>query len=100
MMSYNKILLSALLLFFMAFLMPQKADGTHLMGGSLTYEYLDNNGSFSEPYRYKVKIQMFRDCYNSTTPFDGLIEVGIYYNNFSRTRYKTERISPYFRGVC
>lgn len=60
------------------------------MGGSFTYEYLGQAGN---SYKYKLKIQMFRDCQNSTTPFDQTIRVGIYNNNFSKNKYDITSIN-------
>ncbi len=68
----------------------QTSYATHLMGGSFTYEYI---GKVGTQYSYKLKIQMFRDCYNSTTPFDNSIQVGIYYNNSAKSRLRIENIS-------
>ncbi len=72
------------LLFFTLGSISGNLYSTHLMGGSFTYEYMGQVGSL---YKYKLKIQMFRDCYNSTTPFDNVIQVGIYANNTNKDRY-------------
>lgn len=64
-----------------------EAQATHLVGGSMTYEYLgqQSNGF----YRYRVNIRMYRDCRASEVRFDEFIEVGIYHNNTNRSRYRT-----------
>ncbi|MDX5320083.1 MAG: gliding motility-associated C-terminal domain-containing protein, partial [Bacteroidota bacterium] len=60
---------------------------THLVGGSMSYEYrgLQNSGN----YRYLVTVKMYRDCQASDVDFDNEIEIGIYNNNSNRTRVKT-----------
>ena len=62
------------------------AGATHLVGGSMSYEYLglQNNGN----YRYRITIKMYRDCAASTVPFDDEIDVGFYNNNSERTLSK------------
>ena len=49
---------------------------THLIGGEITYEYLDRP-SGSE-VRYKVQVHLLRDCVNSSVPFDDQIKIGAY----------------------
>lgn len=62
---------------------------THLMGGDFTYQYLYKSGGY---YYYKIRIDMYRDCQNSTTNFDYSIAVGVYYNNATRTQLRTETL--------
>lgn len=56
---------------------------THLVGGSMSYEYLglQNNGR----YRYRVTVKMYRDCAASSVQFDPNIDIGVYNNNSQRT---------------
>lgn len=66
--------------------------GSHLMGGSMSYEYLGISGG---QYSYRIYIEMYRDCFNRNdqggiTPFDPTIPIGIYNNNPSKTLYTTE----------
>jgi len=80
-----------IILFFVLFAAsPFSSSATHLMGGNFSYEFLGKSGSM---YKYRITIDMYRDCYNSTTPFDNSISVGIYYNNISRNYYNTEYIN-------
>ena len=71
-------------------ILSPSVKGTHLMGGDFNYEY---KGKVGNNYMYDITIEMYRDCYNSTTPFDLSIQVGIYYNNASRNQLKTEALS-------
>ncbi len=57
-----------------------ETSGKHLVGGSISYEYLgqtiDNN------HRYRVKLKIFRDAANpNAPPFDRQIEIGVYEDN-------------------
>lgn len=64
---------------------------THLVGGSMSYEYLglQNNGR----YRYRITVKMYRDCAASSVEFDKEIDIGIYNNNTSRTLSQVLTIS-------
>jgi gliding motility-associated-like protein len=54
------------------------------MGGDFSYEYI---GKYGSSYRYRLTIEMYRDCQQSTTQFDYSIEIGVYHNNATRNRY-------------
>jgi gliding motility-associated-like protein len=76
---YVSYLLLLLLLF-----AASEASSTHLVGGSMSYEYLgpQNNGKF----RYRLTVRMYRDC--APTPsvkFDPAISIGFYNNNSERS---------------
>ena len=64
---------------------------THLIGGYLSYVYLGDapNGNS----RYRVRISVYRDCFQSDVPFDQEIPLGIYYNNESKQLFKVEKLS-------
>lgn len=66
-------------------------NATHLVGGSMSYEYLgiQNSGRF----RYRVTVKMYRDCQNSNVAFDPEVEVGFYNNNSNRTLSITRRFT-------
>lgn len=54
----------------------------HVAGGELYYEYL-GPGSSSNLARYKITLQLFRDCYSTGPPLQSeIVNVGIYENNF------------------
>lgn len=67
------------------------AEATHLVGGSMSYEYLglQNSGL----YRYRITVQMYRDCAASNVLFDNSIDVGVYNNNGSRSKATTATLS-------
>ncbi len=52
------------------------ANATHLVGGSMSYQYLGLSGG---QYRYRVTLTIYRDCRN-TVPgdFDNVISIGFY----------------------
>lgn len=58
------------------FLLPFVAKSTHIVGGEAYYDSLGNN-------MYKVTFEIFRDCQNSSTPFDNPIEYTVFYANGS-----------------
>ncbi|MCB9251127.1 MAG: gliding motility-associated C-terminal domain-containing protein [Flavobacteriales bacterium] len=66
------------------------ANSTHLIGGSMSYQYLgqNNRGKFN----YKITLNLYRDCQQSEVPFDPEIKIGIYHNNSNLTKHKTQSI--------
>jgi len=82
-----------LLILFIWTFISFSASATHLMGGDFTYKYLYTSGG---NYFYKIRIDMFRDCQNSTTEFDYSISVGVYLNNLSRSQLRVETL---FKGT-
>ena len=77
-------------------LFPAFIRASHLMGGSISYEFVSISGSYQY---YRVTLEMYRDCYNiapgqtTPTPFDPTIELGIYYDNSGYSRYSVVTIS-------
>jgi len=59
--------------FFLFFLSSFQLSATHIIGGSLTYEYLGNDN-------YLVKLEVLRDCYNGSPNawFDDPASIGIF----------------------
>ncbi|MDW8346583.1 MAG: hypothetical protein RML94_06475, partial [Bacteroidia bacterium] len=53
------------------FFLLSSALATHIVGGDLTYVCLGDN-------RYRFRLEVFRDCSNSTVPFDNNITIAIY----------------------
>jgi PKD repeat protein len=51
-----------------------KASATHIVGGDLTYEYLSAN-------TYRVKLTIYRDCFNGRAPYDNPAHLGIFDSN-------------------
>lgn len=68
---YNmkKLLHTALIL--IALLSVFEAKATHILGGELYYTHLGGD-------QYEVVLMLFRDCENSTTPFDDSLDIAIY----------------------
>ncbi len=54
----------------------RELSATHLVGGSMSYEYLglQSNGK----YAYRITVYMYRDCQASQVQFDNFIDVGAY----------------------
>lgn len=50
------------------------ANASHIVGGEIYYDSLGNN-------QYRVTIKLFRDCLNSSTPFDDPIEYTVFYGD-------------------
>lgn len=44
---------------------------THIIGGSITYEYLGGD-------EYNIKLEVLRDCFNGVADFDNPAHVGVY----------------------
>lgn len=57
---------------------------THLVGGSMNYEYV---GVFGSVVRYRLTLVLYRDC-NVGTQFDGNITIGAYNNDFNKSKYR------------
>ncbi|MBT3423985.1 MAG: hypothetical protein HN431_14375, partial [Bacteroidetes bacterium] len=72
-MKVQKLAFSFLIL---TLILPAKdVQATHIVFGNLSYETLSTNDSMIQ---CKVKVELFRDCYNSITPFDQVIQLGVY----------------------
>lgn len=48
--------------FVITVLVSNLSYATHIMGGEVTYLYLDNNGASSTPFRYKIKFSIYTNC--------------------------------------
>ncbi|MEO5571540.1 MAG: gliding motility-associated C-terminal domain-containing protein [Bacteroidia bacterium] len=49
----------------------QFAKASHIVGGDFTYRWIGGNN-------FELKLKIYRDCYNSQTPFDNTITIGIF----------------------
>lgn len=70
------------------------ANATHLVGGSMSYQYVGrlSNGNF----QYRVTLKVYRDCQASQVPFDDEIDVGVYHASGNRplaSSWKFSKIS-------
>lgn len=61
--------------------MQPDASATHVVGGELTYEFLDQNGPLSAPFRYRIKLSVYVDR-NPPSNFPSGVEpigrIGVY----------------------
>ncbi len=65
------------------------ANATHLVGGSLSYEFMGKIGS---KFKYKVSVSMYRDALQSNTQFDQTISIGVYEANANNPKIRTIEI--------
>ena len=70
-------LLPGLVLFLLALGAARPAHASHILGGELTYRYLDANGPASAPLRYELSLAVYVNCNSTTSPF-GDVVIGIY----------------------
>lgn len=59
------------------------AKATHLVGGSMNYEYVGRLGNGN--FQYRVTLKVYRDCEASQVAFDDVISVGAYIANNNRS---------------
>jgi hypothetical protein len=52
------------------------AQATHLLGGEMTYRYLDSNGPSAAPWRYEITVTVYNNCGNIA--IRAAANVGIY----------------------
>ncbi len=60
------------------------ADAKHLVGGSLTYDYLGKTPSGDQ--RYRIQMRIYRDARPPTTAFDRFVEIGVYEDDVDLSR--------------
>ncbi|HYG16546.1 MAG TPA: hypothetical protein VEC12_12395, partial [Bacteroidia bacterium] len=60
------------------------AKATHLVGGSMSYEYIGRLGNGN--FQYRVTLKVYRDCAASQVQFDPEILVGAYHNTDGRSK--------------
>lgn len=82
-----------ILLLLIAMIAFSSGFATHLIGGEITYEFLDRPSS--SEIRYKVQVHLIRDCANSDVGFDQEIQLGVYEKSTSDsvTSYIAPRVS-------
>jgi gliding motility-associated-like protein len=56
--------------------LAQPAQATHLLGGEMTYRYLDSNGPSAAPWRYEITVTVYNNCGNNA--IRAAANVGIY----------------------
>jgi len=72
---FNPLPWLVLLLVLLAGTRPALAS--HLLGGEMTYKYLDANGLAATPYRYEVTLTIYTNC-NSTVQAPSPATINIY----------------------
>ncbi|MDZ4758986.1 MAG: gliding motility-associated C-terminal domain-containing protein [Bacteroidota bacterium] len=83
-MTKRSSLLKIILLVFGFVAFSQEANSTHLMGGSLTYTYLNQvtGPGGQKMVRYRITLKVYRDCSVITNAnLDDQIEIAIYNHN-------------------
>lgn len=61
-------------IFFALLFVFQSSSATHIIGGSISYEYLGGD-------QYKIKLEVLRDCFNGVPTFDDPAAIGIHDEN-------------------
>lgn len=72
--------LTAIFLFFL-FLSPEILLGRHIIGGEVTYRYLDTSPNGENRYEFTMKI--YRDCLGGGAGFDNPAQISIYKGNYT-----------------
>ncbi|GAA4383616.1 PKD-like domain-containing protein [Hymenobacter koreensis] len=74
-----------------------QASATHLMGGEMTYRYVDANGPATAPFRYEITVTIYTDNVNglggglnSSRP---AVEVGIYNRSQGNSRIQMTSVN-------
>lgn len=81
----KRVIISILFVFLVS-----QIRATHLIGGSMSYQYLGQNSSGN--YNYKITLDIFRDCLAGQVGFENEIDIGIYYINAQRSKFATRKI--------
>lgn len=69
-----KKLLRFIIIAFLFSALTLKNYATHIVGGTLTYDYLGND-------QYRIYLTVYRDCFGGQAPFDNPAVVGIFDSN-------------------
>jgi gliding motility-associated-like protein len=69
-------LVPGLILFLLVLGVAHPALATHLLGGEMTYRYLDANGPATAPLRYEITVAVYNNCGNAA--IRQTASVGIY----------------------
>ncbi len=83
----NKRILPCLWILF-SFLVFNKANATHIVGGELNYKNLGSNN-------YEIRLTVYRDCYVGVPPFDNPAYVGV----FNSSNQLLQTLTMTFRGL-
>lgn len=88
------------------FLLFFEGYSTHLVGGTMHYEYLGRDGG-SNNFRYKVVFTIYRDCIRAEAEYDDEIKVCVYNQSDKKLRYSfdieqdgVQRVDPVGNTDC
>lgn len=83
----NNIQSVCLTLFVILLSVPTQVKATHIIGGDITYRYIDNNN-------YEITLTLRRDCQFGQVPFDPIASIGVFQKQLdgSVTLYRELRI--------
>ncbi len=71
--------LPGLLFLWLLLALAPAAHATHLLGGEMTYKYLDANGPAAAPLRYELTVVVYNNCNAGAANPATSITIGIYY---------------------
>lgn len=87
----SKTIIKLILLVVISFSSITQGKSTHLIGGSMDYEYVGIFGNF---VRYRVTLILYKDCSPGVTgQLDDNITLGVYNNDFNNSKYQNFNIS-------
>ncbi|RZL07808.1 MAG: hypothetical protein EOO62_16495, partial [Hymenobacter sp.] len=93
-------LLPGLVLFLLGLGLAHPALASHLLGGEMTYKYLDSNGPTGTPVRYQITLIVYNNCLADGT---GLIRssypIALYYQG-TGAQISTVTINETVRAPC
>jgi gliding motility-associated-like protein len=90
-----------LLGFFICLAFQNDLKATHVVGGELTYEFLDQNGPVSAPFRYRIKMALYVDRNppsNFPTGVVNNVQIGVY-NSANNQRIQLLTLQPVTQNV-
>jgi gliding motility-associated-like protein len=70
--------LPGLLFLWLLLALAPAAHATHLLGGEMTYKYLDANGPAAAPLRYEITIAVYNNCNAGAAMPNTSASIGIY----------------------
>lgn len=75
------------LLLTLALMISSSAMALHILGGSITYEYLGGSD-------YRIRLVVLRDCFGNGAPFDQPVTIGVFDENGTRYAGLTPNLMP------
>lgn len=80
------------LLIFSLFFIFEVSQASHIMGGEITYKYLDTKGPTGTPFRYRINIHVYTNC-----EFNSCCQTGI--KNLTYFIYNLDNRNTDFRNI-